>query len=159
MNRIYLLLGSNLGNPKKQITAAKKVISSTLGPILRSSSLYKTKAWGNTNQPDFINQVIVMTSELSPENLMEKILQIEGSLGRIRKNKNDPRTIDIDILFYDKKIIKSQNLIIPHPLLHERNFVLYPLNELSPNLKHPVLKKNIHQILLNCKDSLTVNKI
>ena len=159
MNRIYLLLGSNLGDPRKQLTRAKKIISSTLGPIERSSSLYKTKAWGKTDQPDFINQVIVIVSELSPENLMEKILLIEADLGRIRKQKNNPRTIDIDILFYNKEIIKSKKLTIPHPLLQERNFVMYPLNELSPNFLHPVLKKSIHQILLSCPDTLTVNKI
>ena len=159
MNRIYLLLGSNLGEPIKQLSKAKSFITSKIGPIIRSSSLYVTKAWGNTRQPDFINQVIIINTELTPEKLMDTILKIEASLGRIRKQKNDPRTIDIDILFYNKLILQSKNLVIPHPLMQARNFVLYPLNELSPNFVHPIFNKSIHQLLLTCQDTLTVNKI
>jgi 2-amino-4-hydroxy-6-hydroxymethyldihydropteridine diphosphokinase len=159
MNKTYLLLGSNLGNSQKQLEVAKKHISIKMGEILRLSSYYSTLAWGNTNQPDFLNQVIIIDNKLSPEQTMETILDIEIKMGRIRTEKNAPRIIDIDILFYNKEIINTKNLIIPHPLMQERNFVMHPLNELSPNFIHPILKKNIHSLFLSCKDQLTVNKI
>ena len=126
---------------------------------MRSSSFYSTSAWGNTNQPNFLNQVIIIDNKLSAEKTMETILEIETKMGRIRTQKNAPRIIDIDILFYNKEIINTKNLVIPHPLMQERNFVMYPLNELSPNFVHPVLKKNIHSLFLTCKDMLAVNKI
>ena len=90
---------------------------------------------------------------------MKAILEIESEMGRIRTQKNAPRIIDIDILFYNKEIINTKNLTIPHPLMQERNFVMFPLNELSPNFIHPVFKKNIHRLLRSCKDKLAVNKI
>lgn len=159
MNKTYLLLGSNLGESQKQLEIAKKHISKRMGEILRSSSYYSTSAWGNTNQPDFLNQVIIIKNKFSPEDSIETILDIEMKMGRIRTQKNAPRIIDIDILFYNKEIINTEKLIIPHPLMQERNFVMHPLNELSPNLVHPVLKKNIHSLFLSCKDQLAVNKI
>jgi 2-amino-4-hydroxy-6-hydroxymethyldihydropteridine diphosphokinase len=159
MSKTYLLLGSNLGNSQKQLEVARKHISKKMGEILRSSSFYCTSAWGNTNQPDFLNQVIIINNKLCPEDSMATILDIETKMGRIRTEKNAPRIIDIDILFYNKKIINTKNLTIPHPLMQERNFVMLPLNELSPNFVHPVLKKNIHTLFLTCKDKLAVNKI
>ena len=120
--------------------------------------MYTTAAWGNTNQPDFLNQVIVIYTKLQPNELMESILEIEKKLGRVRTIKNAPRTIDIDILFYEKEIINQKDLIIPHPLIQQRKFVLIPLNELSPLFFHPVLKKNISQLLKLCKDKLPVHK-
>ncbi|HQY42320.1 MAG TPA: 2-amino-4-hydroxy-6-hydroxymethyldihydropteridine diphosphokinase, partial [Ferruginibacter sp.] len=92
-------------------------------------------------------------------NCLAACLLIEESLGRKRSFKNAPRTIDIDILFYNKAKMNQELLTIPHPALHLRRFVLVPLNELSPNFKHPVLQKSIHQLLLQCKDELNVNKI
>ena len=159
MSKTYLLLGSNLGNSQKQLEVARKHISKKMGEILRSSSFYCTSAWGNTNQPDFLNQVIIINNKLCPEDSMATILDIETKMGRIRTEKNAPRIIDIDILFYNKKIINTKHLTIPHPLMQERNFVMLPLNELSPNFVHPVLKKNIHTLFLTCKDKLAVNKI
>ena len=159
MNKTYLLLGSNIGNSKKHLENAKKRISKKIGPIIRYSSLYSTSAWGNTNQNDFLNQVIIINNKLNPEKTMKAILEIESEMGRIRTQKNAPRIIDIDILFYNKEIINTKNLTIPHPLMQERNFVMFPLNELSPNFIHPVFKKNIHSLLRSCKDQLAVNKI
>ena len=114
---------------------------------------------GNTNQNDFLNQVIIINNKLNPEETMEAILEIESKMGRIRTQKNAPRIIDIDILFFNKEIINTKNLTIPHTLMQERNFVMFPLNELSPNFIHPVFKKNIHRLLRSCKDKLAVNKI
>jgi 2-amino-4-hydroxy-6-hydroxymethyldihydropteridine diphosphokinase len=159
MNKIYLLLGSNMGNSKQQLTKAVKKIKKKIGTVNRLSSLYSTAAWGNTNQPDFLNQVIVATTKLTAAQTIQTILIIEKEMGRIRTKKNAPRIIDIDILFFNKEIINTKNLTVPHPQLQNRNFVLVPLNQLSPNLKHPVLNKTIHQLLRVCSDKLTVHKI
>lgn len=159
MNKTYLLLGSNIGNTAARLKKAKELISVYIGNIKRESSLYTTAAWGNTQQPDFLNQVIILETQLSPENVMESILDIEKKMGRIRTKKYDPRIIDIDILFYEKKMINTPQLSVPHPQIANRRFVLVPLNELSPNLIHPALKKTIHQLLRVCPDTLTVNKI
>ena len=159
LNTTYLLLGSNMGNPHQKLVQATRFISKEIGPIIRSSSIYSTKAWGNTQQPDFLNQVIIVSTKLDPQKTISAIFKIEQKMGRIRTIKNAPRLIDIDILFFNKEIITSVELTIPHPLMQERRFVMTPLNELSPNLKHPVLNKSVHKILKSCKDKLTVNKI
>jgi 2-amino-4-hydroxy-6-hydroxymethyldihydropteridine diphosphokinase len=159
MNKLYLLLGSNQQQPQKQLLLAQKRIAKTIGKTVRKSDLYQTAAWGNTHQPDFLNQVIIVQTNLTASETMQSILTIEKKMGRIRDKKNDPRIIDIDILFYNKEIINNINLMVPHPQLQNRNFVLVPLNQLSPNFKHPVLNKTIHQLLRTSPDNLTVNKI
>ena len=159
MNTIYLLLGTNVGNAINNLATAKRQIQQTIGSILRESSVYRTKAWGKINQSDFLNQVIIVTSIDSPDAIMSSILKIEKKMGRIRTIKYAPRIIDIDILFYNKKIITLSHLIIPHPLIQERKFVLTPLNELSPLFKHPAIGKTMHQLLKDCTDPLAVHKI
>ncbi|MEI8053156.1 MAG: 2-amino-4-hydroxy-6-hydroxymethyldihydropteridine diphosphokinase [Bacteroidota bacterium] len=158
MHKAYLLLGSNIGDSKKNIAIANKEIEKQIGKTLRSSSVYATAAWGNKDQPDFLNQIIIINTIHEPLYLLQLILAIEKKMGRIRTQKNAPRTIDIDILFFDKLIINQPNLIIPHPLISERNFVLVPMNELSPQFIHPHYNKTIHEMLLKCKDRLTVKK-
>ena len=158
MNKVYLLLGSNQQNPQKQILLAQKNIVKNIGGIKRKSFIYQTAAWGNTKQPDFLNQVIVVETKLTAAQTMQTILAIEKKMGRVRTKKNAPRIIDIDILFFNKEIIHTKNLDIPHPRLQERNFVLIPLNQLSPNLKHPVLNKTIKELLKTSADTLTVKK-
>ncbi len=158
MNKTYLLLGSNMGNSQQQLLHAIKLIKKNIGKITRQSKLYATAAWGNTNQPDFLNQVIVVETKLSAAELIKTILSIEATMGRIRTKKNAPRIIDIDILFFNKEMIREKDLIIPHPEIQNRRFVLVPLNELVPGFKHPVLKKTIHQLLESCPDTLDVKK-
>jgi 2-amino-4-hydroxy-6-hydroxymethyldihydropteridine diphosphokinase len=158
MNKTYLLLGSNMGNSRAKLATAITHIEKKIGSISRCSSIYQTAAWGNTNQPDFLNQVIVVETKLPATTVMQTILTIEEKMGRIRTIKNAARIIDIDILFYNKAIIKEKDLIVPHLEIPNRRFVLIPLNELSPNLKHPVLHKTIHRLLTNCKDKLDVKK-
>ncbi|MGF2413686.1 2-amino-4-hydroxy-6-hydroxymethyldihydropteridine diphosphokinase [Ferruginibacter sp.] len=158
MNKIYLLLGSNQQQPQKQLILAQKIIAKKLGSIIRLSSVYSTEAWGNTNQPDFLNQVIIAQTKLTAEQAMQTILAIEKEMGRIRTKKNAPRIIDIDILFLNKEIIHTQNLVVPHPQIQNRNFVLVPLNQLSPNFKHPLLNKTVRQLLKSSPDTLTVKK-
>jgi len=158
MNRAYLLLGSNLGNSKQQLQAAIKHIQKNIGKINRASGLYTTAAWGNSNQPDFLNQVIVTETTFTAPETLQHILSIEKKMGRIRTVKNAPRIIDIDILFFNKAIIKEKDLIVPHPEIQNRRFVLIPLNEISPLFKHPVFNKSMHELLLACPDQLNVKK-
>ena len=158
MNKAYLLLGSNMGNSKTQLVKAVRNIEKKIGSVTRLSTLYSTAAWGNTRQPDFLNQVIIVETELTASQTMQIILQIEKQMGRIRTVKNAPRIIDIDILFFNKEIIDQKQLIVPHPQIQNRRFVLVPLNQLSPNLLHPVLKKSVHQLLIHCPDTLNVKK-
>ena len=158
MNKTYLLLGSNMGNSRQQLAIAQKHIEKNIGAISRNSSIYQTAAWGKTDQPDFMNQVIIVETELSAHDTMQAILSIEKKMGRLRTEKNAPRIIDIDILLFNKETIESPTLSVPHPQLQNRRFVLIPLNELSPNLIHPILKKTIHHLLRVCPDNLAVKK-
>ena len=158
MNKTYLLLGSNIGNSKARLSKATLQIKKHIGNVTRQSSVYATAAWGNTKQPDFLNQVIIVETKLPAPETMQTILSIEKKMGRIRTVKNAPRVIDIDILFFNNEIIELEHLSIPHPQIQNRRFVLVPLNQLSPNLKHPVLNKSIHQLLINCPDRLNVKK-
>lgn len=147
-----------MGNSKSQLTKAILNIEKLIGCLTRQSSIYSTAAWGNLKQPDFLNQVIIVETTLSAQQTMQTILFIEKKMGRIRTGKNAPRIIDIDILFFNKEIIELPQLSVPHPQIQNRRFVLIPLNQLSPNLKHPVLKKTIHQLLIHCPDRLNVKK-
>jgi 2-amino-4-hydroxy-6-hydroxymethyldihydropteridine diphosphokinase len=158
MNTVYLLLGSNIGNSKASLAKAITHIEKQIGPVTRQSGLYCTAAWGNIRQPDFLNQVIIVQTELSALQTMHTILDIEKKMGRVRTIKNAPRIIDIDILFFNKEIIDMPDLTVPHPQIQNRRFVLVPLNQLSPNMKHPVLKKTVHQLLMHCPDKLNVKK-
>ena len=158
MNKTYLLLGSNMGNSHQQLSIAIKNITEQVGTVTRQSSLYTTEAWGNTSQPHFLNQVIIVSTELTALQTINMILSIEEKMGRVRTTKNAPRIIDIDILFFNKEIITEKILTVPHPEIENRRFVLIPLNELSPSLKHPINKKTIHQLLADCTDTLDVKK-
>ncbi len=158
MNKVYLLLGSNLGDRHALLERATQLIGKAVGPVIRKSADYSTAPWGKSDQPDFFNRVLVVNTKLSAEDTLNRILDIEKKMGRIREQRYAPRTIDIDILFYNKSIISKPRLTIPHPQIAERRFVLTPLNELSPQFIHPVHHKNIHQLLSNCKDKLPVKK-
>jgi len=148
----YLGLGSNLGNKHNYITKAIKFISKLENvEITKTSSRIETAPYGKTDQPDFINCVIELETDLLPEALLKKCLDIENQLGRIRSEKWGPRTIDIDLLFYEDKIINTELLVLPHPQLHKREFVLNSLNELCPNLIHPILNKKIKDIFVELK--------
>jgi 2-amino-4-hydroxy-6-hydroxymethyldihydropteridine diphosphokinase len=155
----YLILGSNLGDRHKYLSDAADLINERLGNILVRSSVYQTASWGLHDQPDFINQVIMLDTQLSPEELLKEILAIELELGRERERKWGSRVIDIDILFYDDWIVNRPELKIPHPLLHERGFCLQPLNELAPEFMHPVLKKSVSCLLMDLSDTLFVKKL
>jgi 2-amino-4-hydroxy-6-hydroxymethyldihydropteridine diphosphokinase len=154
---LYILIGSNLEKPELQLADACRRLQSHLGIILKQSSLYRTAAWGMTDQPDFLNQVLKFESDMDAENLMSLFLSIESDMGRIRTEKNAPRKIDIDILSYGNLQIQKPALEIPHPRLAIRRFVLIPLQELEPNWQHPVTGEYIDQLLDACPDTLSVH--
>ena len=158
MKHAYLLTGGNLGNRTENLFEASRLIDEKAGRIITKSGLYETAAWGKTSQPDFLNQALCIETELDANALLDCLLSIEKQLGRIRQEKYDARTIDIDILFFDEEIIHKENLVIPHPHLQNRRFVLEPLNEIAPGFIHPLLQKNIATLLLECDDPLNVKK-
>lgn len=153
---IFLLLGSNEGDRAKHLEQACSAILDRVGSIVSSSKIYRTAAWGKTDQNDFFNQVVEINTVLLPQELLEQVLLIEKLHGRVRGEKWGARIIDIDILLYHDLIIDDENLTVPHPGIAERKFTLVPLNEIAPNLPHPRLRKNISQLLLECSDPLPV---
>lgn len=157
MNTAYLILGGNKGNTLENIEQAVQLIAEKAGVIKSKSDVFVTAAWGNTNQPDFLNQVLCLQTPLSAIDLLNITISIEQQLGRVRdQQKWAERTMDIDILFYNDDIINTSDLTIPHPLLQERKFVLVPMAQLAPMLVHPIIKKNIETLLSECSDKLEV---
>ena len=156
MNKVFFITGGNIGNRKKNIETAATLIETNIGRIIQSSKIYETDAWGITDQQTFYNQVLIVESKFSAQEVIQKILKIEEEMGRVRTIKNAARIIDIDILFFNDETVKEQNLIIPHQEIANRRFVLVPLNELVPEMVHPILKKSIRELLSLCKDPLKV---
>jgi 2-amino-4-hydroxy-6-hydroxymethyldihydropteridine diphosphokinase len=159
MNRTYLLIGGNVGNRIKNLREARKQITVKCGVIIKQSAIYETAAWGKTDQAAFLNQVLLVETEFSAQEVLHRILKAELDMGRMRNEKFGPRTIDIDILFFNDDIIHEEGLTIPHPQLHLRKFALEPLNEIAPDLKHPSLGKTVHEMLRDCGDLLPVKKL
>jgi 2-amino-4-hydroxy-6-hydroxymethyldihydropteridine diphosphokinase len=157
-NLAYLLTGGNIGNRSASLAEAMTAVSKTCGRILRSSPVYETEAWGMKNQQAFLNQAICIETKLSPVELLAAVLAIEQEMGRVRKEKNGPRVIDIDILFYNDLVIHRPGLTIPHPFLQERRFALQCIADIAPGLVHPVLNKTIAELLTICPDNSEVNK-
>ncbi len=158
MNKAYLLTGANLGDRVASLEKAALLIEEHCGQINQSSSLYETAAWGMEDQPAFLNQAHEISTPLNARQLMRKILRMEKTLGRVRKEKYGPRIIDIDILFFNDEIHEYPLLRLPHPELHKRRFVLEPMMEIAPQLVHPGLGKTITRLLEECTDPLPVIK-
>ncbi|PRD46581.1 2-amino-4-hydroxy-6-hydroxymethyldihydropteridine diphosphokinase [Sphingobacterium haloxyli] len=157
MNKVFLLLGANLGNPTMQLAKALEKIESQVGKIEACSSLYESEAWGVTDQPKFLNQVALISTSLSPLDVLDKVQAIENDLGRIRISKWGARVIDIDILYFNHDCIQHERLIVPHPYMPDRRFVLVPLAEVAPFFKHPKLGITTNDLLAQCEDNLTVH--
>ncbi|HMX38842.1 MAG TPA: 2-amino-4-hydroxy-6-hydroxymethyldihydropteridine diphosphokinase [Saprospiraceae bacterium] len=153
---VFLSLGSNLDDRRANLRRAAALINKEIGKIAKSSSLYETEPWGNTDQPAFLNQVVMANTTLDPRGLLEAITRIEREMGRQRKEKWGPRTIDVDILFYGKRVIRDKGLEIPHPELPQRGFVLVPMMEIAPDFEHPTLKKPMDELYMECTDESAV---
>lgn len=148
-----LHLGTNQGARSTNLERAIQSIQDKIGKVTTQSSVYETAAWGKTDQSDFLNQTIIVETELNPTELLATIHQIEGELGRVRIEKWGPRVIDIDILFFEDKIIEKPQLTIPHPHLQNRNFVLIPTMEIAGDFIHPVLNMTIEELYLASRDT------
>lgn len=158
MDTAYLLTGSNMGERLEYLQKAISLLEQRCGKIVQQSAIYETEPWGLLEQPAFLNQVIAIKTVLLPEELMNHLLKIEELIGRVRTVKLGPRIIDLDILMYNQLIINSPTLQIPHPALPLRRFALTPLNEIAPELIHPVLQKTISTLLFDCTDTSNVQK-
>lgn len=158
-NIAFLLIGGNTGDRDRFLMKAREEIVEQCGAVIQQSSIYQTAAWGIKDQPPFLNQVLCVETALSAEALLQTILSIEEKLGRKREVKYGPRTIDIDILFFNEDVIHAPGLTVPHPQMQNRRFVLAPLAEIAPEAMHPVFKKTVAQLLAECPDALRVQKI
>ena len=159
MNHAYLITGGNIGRREEQLAMAARLIEERCGRLIDRSGLYETAAWGKTDQPQFLNQALVLDTTLNARDLLTEILYIEHLMGRDRVEKYGPRVIDIDIIFFNHQIIQQPGLVIPHPEMNKRRFVLEPLNEVIPAYIHPIYYKTISQLLAECNDELSVNKL
>ena len=155
---LYLLIGGNLGNRLSNLYLAQKYINETVGEIVGTSTIYETAAWGKTDQPAFLNQVLVVKTDLETSEVLVRTQAVEQLLGRKRLHKWHARTMDIDILMDGQKIIDTPDLKVPHPFLHQRRFALVPLVELAPDLIHPIFHLNVEKLLNQCEDKLEVIK-
>ncbi len=158
MNEAYLLTGGNIGNRSISLHRACQTIEKQAGTVLKKSAVYETAAWGLTDQEAFLNQALLISTNLDAEKLLQTLLQIEKDLGRKRIVKMGPRIIDIDILFYNNEIISMPGLTVPHPQIANRRFVLTPLNDIAPAFVHPVVQKTIAELLKICPDNLEAKK-
>ena len=159
MSKVYFSIGSNKGNRSQLINEAIDKIDISIGRVELKSSIYETQSWGFKSN-NFYNVCLLIESSLSVELIFNKILKIEKDMGRLKSgNKYSDRCIDIDILFVEDIIVNNKNLIIPHPRLHLRKFVLTPMLDIAPDLIHPILNKSIKQLELECDDNDQPKKI
>lgn len=155
---IYLLLGTNLGSRLQNLREAKRQINIQIGKVVKESFIYETEPWGVSDQPQYLNEVVEISTSLKPTEILRRVLLIEKGLGRIRQEKWGARIVDIDLLFYNDETINTTALQVPHPRLHERNFTLIPLAEIAPDFIHPVFQKSIQALLEESTDQLVVSK-
>jgi 2-amino-4-hydroxy-6-hydroxymethyldihydropteridine diphosphokinase len=158
MHKAYLLIGSNLGDKASYLEKASSYIQQQCGQIVKQSGYYETAPWGFVDQPAFLNQALCIETALTPSVLMETLLTIEETMGRVRTVKMGPRIIDLDILLIDQAITHTPLLQLPHPAMHLRRFALIPMVEIAPMLNHPQFHKTMTQLLAECPDNTDVQK-
>lgn len=149
MSKVWIALGSNMGEGRKNLDLAIKMMNERRVLVEKVSTYIETEPYGYTEQDNFVNAVCIAETKLSPRELLEVLLKIELDMGRVRIIKWGPRIIDLDILFYEDLIIDEEDLKVPHIEIQKRSFVLEPVNEISPDKIHPVFKKTVHQLLLD----------
>jgi len=160
MKTVYLGIGTNLGDRKENLRRAIELIEEHVGLITLVSSIYETEPWGFRSETSFLNMAVKVETKLSPSGLLGRILMIEAMMGRLREGKGyKSRIIDIDILLFGSRIVDNKVLVIPHPRIHDRRFVLVPLAEIGGEIIHPVLKKSILELLTECNDNSNVKRI
>ena len=160
MERVYLCLGGNVGDTRQYLEKAIDLIDSRIGRVTAKSGIYQSEPWGFKAEQMFLNQVVIAETELAPQIVLENCFQIEAELGRTRSgNGYEPRTIDIDIIFFGNQTINQPNLTVPHPLMHRRNFVLQPLCNVAPDFVHPVLGLTVKQLAAVCDDKAVVKRL
>jgi 2-amino-4-hydroxy-6-hydroxymethyldihydropteridine diphosphokinase len=147
MSIVYIGIGSNLGDREKNCSRSIDLLGKNGIVIRQKSSLYETVPWGSRDQPLFLNMVIKVETELKPQELLELLKNVEIEVGREKSSRWGPRAIDLDILLYDDITLNEETLTIPHPYLHERDFVLIPFCEIAPDIKHPVLQSTMRELL------------
>jgi leucyl/phenylalanyl-tRNA--protein transferase len=154
MSKVTFLIGGNQGDRETLLERACKEIELRIGKMLQVSSIYETEAWGFEAEQSFLNQAVVVETDLLPEEVLRQALNIEAVLGRVRNGSGyASRTMDIDVMYIDDKCISTPSLIVPHPRIQERNFVLEPLCEIMPNFVHPILQKTMQELLEKCSDN------
>lgn len=152
-------MGGNISDRFMNMEKAREMVSQKIGVIEKQSGLYETAPWGNTRQPEFLNQVLKVHTRLKPFQVLRKTQEIEMELGRVRYEKWGERIMDIDILFFNDQVIESRELTVPHPRIQDRRFTLVPLAEITNGFVHPKLKKNIKTLLNFCPDKLAVKAV
>lgn len=161
MERCYILFGSNMGDKDQLFADACVLINNRCGRVMEVSSAYESEPWGFVADEWFLNRIIAVDTELDPEMLMQRLLEIEAELGRVRHPERkgyESRPIDLDILYFGDRVIQTEQLTVPHPRLHLRRFTLVPLCELIPDFIHPVLHLTQHELLQDCPDTSEVKK-
>jgi 2-amino-4-hydroxy-6-hydroxymethyldihydropteridine diphosphokinase len=158
-NKAYIAIGSNLGDREEYLRSALRGIERVVGNIIALSPVYETEPWGETRQNKYLNAVCLVLTDLQPEQLLYGLQALERWMGKKKLTRWGPRTIDLDIIYYGEKIIVEKDLIIPHPNMYLRNFVLTPLMDIAPDMIHPVLKKTTRSLLSECPDQGKLVKI
>ena len=153
---VYLLLGSNIGDRQEHLRQARIEIAHLIGQVIQESQIYVTEAWGLNSQDPFLNQALEIETVLRPESVLRIVQEIEQRHGRTRDVRYGPRTIDIDIAFYDDHVIESKDLTVPHPGIPARNFALIPLIEIAGHMTHPVLRQTLRDLFEQSTDQSEV---
>lgn len=156
--RIVLLTGGNLGDRWAHIRKAEVLINQHIGDVIKRSSVYESAPWGFESETHFLNQVLIIETQLSPVEVLRKCQEIEDQFGRVRNPDHYiSRTMDVDVLFYDEEVIATPELSVPHPLMHKRRFTMQALDEVMSTFVHPVLKKSVKDLLEACEDPSEVS--